>query len=174
MTTNNLSVVTQIPHDQTLNKTIFTDLDSAKQYLDHLKETGLQWDSVGFLSDASFHNLLTLLFNDGELLDVFTFSLTDNDNHLFIQYLSNNFEITVDYKLSEVEVFETKNIKQKNDVMSLWSNCPQSSYSVTNESLKDFVNDLILKTNDGGRGKDFTVNTIRKVMDDSHGRCMFR
>ncbi|MGO2278907.1 MULTISPECIES: SAVED domain-containing protein [unclassified Psychrobacter] len=174
MTTNNLSVVTQIPHDQTLNKTIFTDLDSAKQYLDHLKETGLQWDSVGFLSDASFHNLLTLLFNDGELLDVFTFSLTDNDNHLFIQYLSKNFEITVDYRLSEVEVFENKNINQKNEVMSLWSGCLQSSYSVTNESLKDFVNDLILKTNDGGRGKDFTVNTIRKVMDDSHGRCMFR
>lgn len=174
MTTNNLSVGSQTSHDQALNKTIFTDLDSAKQYLDHLKSTGLQWDYVGFLSDASYHNLMTLLFNDGELIDVFRFSLTDHDNHLFIQYLSNNFEITVDYKLSEVEVFETKNIKQKNDAMSLWSSCLQSSYPVTNESLKDFVNDLILKANDGGRGKDFTVNTIRKVMDDSHGRCMFR
>lgn len=174
MTTNNTSAVTQTSHDQALNKTIFTDFNSAKQYLDHLRETGLQWDRVGFLSDASHHNLLTLLFNRGELTDVFRFSFTDDDNHLFIQYLSNNFEITVDYKLSEVEVFETKNIKQKNDVMSLWSNCLQSSYSVTNESLKDFVNDLILKINDGGRGKDFTVNTVRKVMDDSHGRCMFR
>ena len=174
MTTNNLSEVTQIPLDQALNKTIFTDLESAKQYLDHLKSTGMQWDLVGFLSDASYHNLLTLLFNEGELTDVFRFSLTDDDNHLFIQYLSNNFEITVDYKLSEVAVFETENIKQKNDVMSLWSSCLQSSYPVTNESLKDFVNDLILKINDGGRGKDFTVNTIRKVMDDSHGRCMFR
>lgn len=174
MTTNNPSAGTQTSHDQALNKTIFTDLDSAKKYLDHLRETGLQWDRVGFLSDASYHNLMTLLFNDGELTDVFRFSLTDNDNHLFIQYLSNNFEITVDYKLSEVEVFETKNIKQKNDVMSLWSNCPQSSYSLTNESLKFFVDDLILKSNDGGRGENFDVYLKRKVMDDSHGRCMFR
>lgn len=174
MTTNNPSAGTQTSHDQALNKTIFTDLDSAKKYLDHLRETGLQWDRVGFLSDASYHNLMTLLFNDGELTDVFRFSLTDNDNHLFIQYLSNNFEITVDYKLSEVKVFETKNIKQKNDVMSLWSNCPQSSYSLTNESLKFFVDDLILKSNDGGRGENFDVYLKRKVMDDSHGRCMFR
>ena len=100
MTTSNLSVGSQTSHYQALNKTIFTDLDSAKQYLDHLRETGLQWDRVGFLSDASYHNLMTLLFNDGELTDVFRFSLTDNDNHLFIKYLSNNFEITVDYKLS--------------------------------------------------------------------------
>lgn len=174
MTTNNLSAVTQIPHDQALNKTVFSDLDSAKQYLDHLRETGLQWDRVGFLSDASYHNLLTLLFNEGELTDVFRFSFTDDDNLLFIQYLSNNFEITVDYKLSEVEVFETENIKQKNDVMSLWSSCLQISYPVTNESLKDFVNDLILKINDGGRGENFDVYIKRKVMDDSHGRCMFR
>ncbi len=174
MTANNPSAGTQTSQDQALNKTIFTDLDSAKQYLDHLRETGLQWDRIGFLSDASYHNLMTLLFNDGELTDVFRFSLTDDDNHLFIQYLSNNFEITVDYKLSEVEVFETENIKQKNDVMSLWSNCPQSSYSVTNESLKFFVDDLILKNNDGGRGENFDVYIKRKVMDDSHGRCMFR
>ena len=51
MTTNNLSAVPQIPLDQALNKNIFTDLNSAKQYLDHLKGTGLQWDHVGFLSD---------------------------------------------------------------------------------------------------------------------------
>lgn len=174
MAKDNLSEGAQTSHDQALNKTIFTDLDSAKQYLDHLRETGLQWDRVGFLSDASNHNLMTLLFNDGELIDVFRFSLTDDNNYLFIQYLSNNFEISVDYKLSEVEVFETKTIKKKNDVKSLWSSCQQSSYHITNESLKDFVNDLILKINDGGRGKDFTVNTIRKVMEDSHGRCMFR
>ena len=174
MTANNPSAGTQTSQDQALNKTIFTDLDSAKQYLDHLRETGLQWDYVGFLSDASYHNLMTLLFNNGELIDVFRFSLTDHDNHLFIQYLSNNFEITVDYKLSEVEAFETKNIKQKNDVMSLWSNCPQSSYPLTNESLKFFVDDLILKSNDGGRGESFDVYLKRKVMDDSHGRCMFR
>ena len=145
MAKDNLSMGAQTSHDQALNKTIFTDLDSAKQYLDHLRETGLQWDSVGFLSDASNHNLMTLLFNDGELIDVFRFSLTDDNNYLFIQYLSNNFEKTVDYKLSEVEVFETKNINQKNAVMSLWSSCQQSSYHITNDSLKDFVNDLILK-----------------------------
>lgn len=174
MTTNNLSAKTQTLHDQFLNKTIFTDLESAKQYLDHLKSIGLQWDHVGFLSDASYHNLLTLLFSNGELIDVFRFSLIDDHNYLFIQYLSENFEIKTDCKISEIEVFEAKSINQKNDVMSLWSNCLQSSYPVTNESLKDFVNDLILKINDGGRGKDFTVNTIRKVMDDSHGRCMFR
>ena len=174
MTTNNPSAGTQIPHDQAINKTIFTALDSAKQYLAHLRSTGMQWDHVGFLSDASYHNLLTLLFSNGELIDVFRFSLTDDHNHLFIQYLSKNFEITVDYKISEVENFEAKNIKQKNDVMSLWSNCPQSSHSVTNESLKYFVNDLILKINDGGRGENFDVYLKRKVMDDSHGRCMFR
>ena len=174
MTTNNLSAVTQTVHDQSLNKTIFTDLESAKQYFDHLKGTGLQWDHVGFLSDASYHNLLTLLFSNGELIDVFRFSLIDDHNYLFIQYLSENFEIKTDYKISEVEVFEAKSIKQKNDVMSLWSNCLQSSYPVTNESLKYFVNDLILKINDGGRGENFDVYLKRKVMDDSHGRCMFR
>ncbi|MBP3945229.1 SAVED domain-containing protein [Psychrobacter sp. K31L] len=174
MTTNNLSVVTQIPLDQALNKTIFTDLNSAKQYLDHLKGTGLQWDHVGFLSDASYYNLMTLLFNDDELIDVFRFSFLDEENHIFIQNLSQNFQLKIEYRLSEVEAFEAKNLNDKAEVMSLWSNCLQSSYPVTSESLKDFVSDLILKTNDGGRGKDFTVNTIRKVMDDSHGRCMFR
>ena len=93
MTTNNLSAKTQTLHDQSLNKTIFTDLESAKQYLDHLKGIGLQWDHVGFLSDASHHNLLTLLFSNGELIDVFRFSLIDDHNYLFIQYLSENFEI---------------------------------------------------------------------------------
>ena len=174
MTTNNPSAGTQTSHDQALNKTIFTDLDSAKQYLDHLRETGLQWDRVGFLSDASYHNLMTLLFNDGELMDVFRFSLIDEDNHTLIQALSQNFQLKMEYRLSEVEAFEARSINNKAGVMSLWSNCLQSSYPITNESLNLFVDDLILKINDGGRGENFDIYLKRKVMDDSHGRCMFR
>lgn len=174
MTKDDLSAGTQTSHDQTLNKTIFTDLDSARQYLGHFDDTGIEWNSIGFLSDAKFHNLLTLLFNNYELVDVFRFSLADEDNHTLIHALSQNFQLKMEYRFSEVEVFEAKDIKQKNEVMSLWSDCPQSSYSVTNESLKFFVDDLILRINDGGRGENFDIYIKRKVMDDSHGRCMFR
>lgn len=93
MTINNLSEITQIPHDQALNKTMFTDLDSAKQYLDHLRETGLQWDHIGLFSDAMGHNLLALLFNDNALINVFRFSFQGNRNEQLISYLSESVTI---------------------------------------------------------------------------------
>lgn len=157
-----------------MGKTTFTNFYSAKQYIEELNSTGLKWNEVGFLSDADHHNLLTLLFLDNKLIDVFRFSFTDNDNHSFIKFLNDEFVIDTEYRISDTKEFVSDDINYKEQVKELWDASVGSKYPLDKSNLDIFVGDLILKNNDGGRGVNFTVDTIRRVMDDSHGRCMFR
>lgn len=174
MTINNLSAVTHIPHDQALNKTIFTDLDSAKQYLDHLKSTGLQWDHVGFLSDASYHNLITLLFNDGELIDTFRFSLQGDDNEKLVLYISGSYIIDVRLKVSEKEEFSLENFQAQENFKELWDETKPSSKKLNaKEITKLFKRWNLGREKVTGRGNKFSQLTKRIVMEESHGRCMF-
>lgn len=174
MTTNNLSAVTQISHEQALNKTIFTDLISAKKYLDQIQSKGLQWNQIGFLSDAKYRNLLTLLFNDDELIDVFRFSLTDDDNEKLVSYLSTNYQLEVGFKVSEKNNFTLEDIQSKEHIESFLTNSQSPSKKLNAKE----VTKLFKRWNSGrekisGRGNKFSQSTKRIVMEESHGRCMF-
>ena len=174
MTTNNSSAGTQTSHDQALNKTIFTDLDSAKQYLNHLRETGLQWDRVGFLSDASYHNLITLLFNDGELIDVFRFSLQHDDNEKLVSYISDSYVIDTRLRVSEKEEFGLEDFQTLESFKELWDEIRISSNKLnTKETTKLFKRWSLGREKVTGRGNKFSQSTKRIVMEESHGRCMF-
>ena len=174
MTTNNLSAVPQIPLDQALNKNIFTDLNSAKQYLDHLKSTGIQWDHVGFLSDASYHNLITLLFNDGELIDVFRFSLQRDDNENLVSYISDSYVIDTRLRVSEKEEFGLKDFQTLESFKELWDEIRISSNKLNaKETTKLFKRWSLGREKVTGRGNQFSESTKRIVMEESHGRCMF-
>tara|TARA_B100001179_G_scaffold232922_1_gene227895 strand:+ start:618 stop:2252 length:1635 start_codon:yes stop_codon:yes gene_type:complete len=174
MTTNNSSTEAQTSHDQALNKTIFTDLDSAKQYLDHLRETGLQWDRVGFLSDASYHNLMTLLFNDGELIDAFRFSLQRDDNEKLVSYISDSYVIDTRLKVSEKEEFSLDDFQSQENFKNLWDENSISSKKLNaKETTKVFKRWSLGREKIKGRGNKFSQSSKRIVMEESHGRCMF-
>ncbi|AGP48310.1 hypothetical protein PSYCG_03875 [Psychrobacter sp. G] len=174
MTKDYLSVGTQTSHDQALNKTIFTDLDSAKQYLDHLKSTGIQWDHVGFLSDASYHNLITLLFNDGELIDVFRFSLQRDDNENLVSYISDSYVINTRLRVSEKEEFGLEDFQTLESFKELWDEIRISSNKLNaKETTKLFKRWSLGREKVTGRGNKFSQSTKRIVMEESHGRCMF-
>ena len=174
MTKDYLSVGTQTSHDQALNKTIFTDLDSAKQYLDHLKSTGIQWDHVGFLSDTSYHNLITLLFNDGELIDVFRFSLQRDDNDNLVSYISDSYVIDTRLRVSEKEEFGLEDFQTLESFKELWDEIRISSNKLNaKETTKLFKRWSLGREKVTGRGNKFSQLTKRIVMEESHGRCMF-
>lgn len=174
MTTNNPSAGTQIPRDQAVNKTIFTALDSAKQYLAHLRSTGMQWDHVGFLSDASYHNLVTLLFNDGELIDVFRFSFQRDDNEKLVSYISDSYVIDTRLRVSEKEEFSLDDFQSQENFKNLWDETSISSKKLNaKETTKLFKRWSLGREKIKGRGNKFSQSTKRIVMEDSHGRCMF-
>ncbi|MGE6342157.1 SAVED domain-containing protein [Psychrobacter sp. NPDC078929] len=174
MTTNNPSAGTQIPHDQAVNKTIFTDLDSAKQYLVHIKSEGLQWDYIGLFSDAMGHNLLALLFNDNALINVFRFSFQGNRNEQLISYLSESYTLKIIFKASIKEDFNLEEIQSLERMSLLWKDETISSKKMKfNEITKLFERWNLGREKVTGRGNKFTQNTKRLVMEDSHGRCMF-
>lgn len=174
MTTNNSSAGTQTSHDQALNKTIFTDLESAKQYLDHLKSTGMKWDHVGFLSDASYHNLMTLLFNDGELIDVFRFSLQRDDNEKLVSYISDSYVIDTRLRVSEKKEFSLEDFQTLENFKELWDEIRISSNKLNaKETTKLFKRWSLGREKVTGRGNKFSQLTKRIVMEESHGRCMF-
>ncbi|MGP5058000.1 SAVED domain-containing protein [Psychrobacter celer] len=174
MTTNNSSTEAQTSHNQALGKTIFTDINSAKQYLDHLRETGLQWDRVGFLSDASYHNLITLLFNNGELIDVFRFSLQRDDNEKLVSYISDSYVIDTRLKVSEKEEFSLDDFQSQENFKNLWDENSISSKNLNaKETTKLFKRWSLGREKIKGRGNKFSQSTKRIVMEESHGRCMF-
>lgn len=174
MTSNNVHEIVQTSQDQPLGKTIFTDLASAKQYLDQIQSKELQWDQVGFLSDTKYHNLLTLLFNDDELIDVFRFSLEGEDNEKLVSYLSLDYQIEVRFKVYEKDSFTLKDIQSKRLLKSFWMNSQVQSKKLDNHEITK----LFKRWNSGrekisGRGNKFSPSTKRIVMEESHGRCMF-
>lgn len=174
MTTSNLSAVTQILLDQALNKNIFTDLNSAKQYLDHLKGTGLQWDHVGFLSDASYHNLLTLLFSNSELIDIFRFSLQRDDNEKLVSYISDSYVIDTRLRVSEKEEFGLEDFQTLESFKELWDEITVSSNRLNAKKTTELFKRWSLgREKVTGRGNQFSESTKRIVMEESHGRCMF-
>lgn len=174
MTTNNLSAGTQTSHDQALNKAIFNNLDTAKQYINHIKKAGVQWDNIGFLSDASYHNLMTLLFNGGELIDVFRFSLQHDDNEKLVSYISDSYIVDVRLKVSEKEEFSLEDFQSQESFKSLWDETRIGSKKLNaKETTKLFKRWSLGREKVTGRGNKFSQLTKRIVMEDSHGRCMF-
>lgn len=174
MTSNNIPEIVQTSQDQPLGKTIFTELDSAKQYLDQIQSKGLQWNQIGLFSDAKYHNLLTLLFNDDELIDVFRFSLEGEGNEKLVSYVSESYQLQATFKVSEKEDFTLEDIQEIGDIELLWNDISIESKNLNSkETTKLFNRWQTGREKSKGRGDGFSQETKRIVMQESHGRCMF-
>ena len=59
------------------------------------------------------------------------------------------------------------------NIGEIWRKIPDQTNEVGADGIREFFEKLESDSKEKGRGKDFSAATKRKVMQDSHGRCMF-
>nr|VFJ98823.1 MAG: hypothetical protein BECKH772B_GA0070898_101443 [Candidatus Kentron sp. H]VFJ98953.1 MAG: hypothetical protein BECKH772A_GA0070896_101502 [Candidatus Kentron sp. H]VFK04070.1 MAG: hypothetical protein BECKH772C_GA0070978_101601 [Candidatus Kentron sp. H] len=58
-------------------------------------------------------------------------------------------------------------------IEEIWRKIPDQTKEVGADGIREFFEKLESDSKEKGRGKDFSVDTTRRVIQDGHGRCMF-
>ncbi len=150
----------------------FDHLSTALEFTQDLKKY-ITWDQVGLLTDESRKNLVVLLIKSNEVQASLRVNFFLDDAVNFIDELSAKFE-NVNLRFLQGSKIEKENLKNISEITTIWDRCHAQSTALNDKQVfRSFLEDYYSEIPKTGRGKDFTVETIRKVMCDSHNRCMF-
>ncbi len=131
-----------------------------------------EWSDVAILIDEGVKAILILLLHDDHVLSILRFCLSVNDSVKAIEFLArNNGQIL--FCCYQGNVFSQEEIQSTEKINNIWSRVQGQTTKFTLEDIRDFFDRIEKNSKKVGRGDSFSADTKRKVMLDSHGRCMF-
>ena len=170
---------TQNKSDFTLIQTIHPPFDDLGLIEAHHKlvSDNISWSDVGIFIDQDAGEqtaVLIILLEHDEIIAVFriclaTPGLTIDSIRLFV----NNENTRIILRSCQGEFFTSNQIQSLESLNILWQRSKDQSVELSQENEFDLIEKIFFKPRDIGRGKDFSVETKRKVNMDAHGRCMF-
>jgi hypothetical protein len=131
-----------------------------------------EWSDVAILIDEGVKAILILLLHDDHVLSILRFCLSVNDSVKAIEFLArNNGQIL--FCCYQGNVFSQEEIQSTEKINNIWSRVQGQTTKFTLDDIRDFFDRIEKNSKKVGRGDSFSADTKRKVMLDSHGRCMF-
>lgn len=147
-------------------------LDSIEQvrfYLEELKSI-LVWDRVALLADEKYRNQIYLFFsNDG--VSSARINLSKDEFEYCFEHLFCVKEIELRV-IGEAD-FSSELLGSIEKIEEAWDRCYGQSVPLSANDYKDFLERIYSGIQKKGRAQAFTQETIKKVLFDSHGYCMF-
>lgn len=127
----------------------------------------ISWDRVGILMDEDNKNLVFLLLSSSYMA---SFRL----NLPIAQILVTLSNLTDEDTIIEMRCYQGSEIVESQlassaSLLALWKECVSQSSVISDSELVGALEGAIST----GRNRQFTRETITKVMTDSHGHCMF-
>ncbi|MEM1152551.1 MAG: SAVED domain-containing protein [Pseudomonadota bacterium] len=137
-----------------------------------LVESVTQWTQVALLTDEGNKNLIVLLINESRAISSLRFCLDVDESVQAVEMLAPTpDEIYLSYLQGrELTVGEVKSLTLLD---ALWQSVGDQTAELTGPALRIFFEKLVNGAEETGRGADISVETKRKVLQFSHGRCMF-
>ncbi|WP_415912169.1 SAVED domain-containing protein [Neptuniibacter sp. QD37_11] len=154
------------------------DMALIETYKKRLKNEGIEWKDIGIFVDKDIHSTLILLIQESCINAVMRFVLPSNEGEEGLQskeaidlLLPEGGKVVLrNYQSS---CFSKTDVRDIDVITSLWDSSTCSNVELDENNVLEFFYKVETETRETGRGKDFSVETKRKVMQDSHGRCMF-
>nr|VFJ54240.1 MAG: hypothetical protein BECKFW1821B_GA0114236_101736 [Candidatus Kentron sp. FW] len=157
-----------------LNQATESPLDDLALVAAHKQLVGQNrgWDRVGILMDEGPHSTLILLLDGDKLVSLLRFSLSIKDSVAAIRELSSpDKKVLIGaYQGNQITL---EQIRSMEGIEEVWRKIPDQTKEVGIDEVREFFEKLTSGSKGKGRGKDFSVDTTRRVIQDGHGRCMF-
>jgi len=130
------------------------------------------WDDVGILFDQGEANQLVLLLNKNTPVSVLRLCLPVQESLAAIKIIQRDTGrlLLGYYQASKLEKSQITSLKALTDI---WESIEDQTSEISEKALCEFFSRQYDESKKNGRGKDFSVETKRKVREYSHGRCMF-
>lgn len=149
----------------------FDDLVLVAAYK-NLLDSSIEWDSVGTLFDENNQNTLIVILNNQTVLAVFRMCISVEDSIRALNFLKRDSgSLFLGYfqerplLISEIQSLEAIN--------KIWSMIADQISEASTEQMEEYFKRVDSQAKESGRGKSFSTDTKRRVMQYSHGRCMF-
>lgn len=152
----------------------FPPLDDLGLVETHMKlaDSTTTWDSVGILIDEGEANQLIILLSNSKPVSVFRICLTEKESITAIQ-LFNRGSGKVFLGYNQERQLTKQQITSLDTLATIWASIADQTANISAVELKKFFGRQTKENKKKGRGKDFSTATKRKVLQYSHGRCMF-
>jgi hypothetical protein len=137
-----------------------------------LVSSTLEWSDVAILIDEGVKAILILLLNDDHVRSILRFCLSVDDSVKAIDFLGKKSGQII-FGSYQGKVFSQEEIGSIEKIDNIWSSIQDQTTKFTLEDTRDFFDRIEQNSKKIGRGDSFSADTKRKVMLDSHGRCMF-
>ncbi|MEH6651147.1 MAG: SAVED domain-containing protein [Motiliproteus sp.] len=154
------------------------DLALVETHISRLQNEGVEWSDVGIFVDEGIGSTLILLLQENIIQAVFRFVLPSEQDQEGAQgreaiELLLSEEGRVCLRNYQGDRFSASDVRDLGVISRLWKLAEGTNVELTSEEVQEFFYKVETGTRETGRGQGFSVGTKRKVMQDSHGRCMF-
>lgn len=156
------------------NQTLSPPIEELALVFTHIKllKTSTSWADVGIFVDENHKATLILLLLNNEVKAILRFCLSVEESVNAIDNLRNNNGDML-FGCYQGYNFTREQILSLDDINKIWTTVPEQIVKYTLDEVKEFYQRMEKGSKKIGRGKDINIETKRKVMQDSHGRCMF-
>lgn len=137
-----------------------------------LAHNSITWEDIGILIDLEEANQLVILLNKNIPVSIFRFCLTVEESLKAIQlFQQGSSKVLLGYY--QEKQLTKQQITSLDALIDIWQHIQDQVAEISITGLGEFFARQGEETKKKGRGKDFSVETKRKVLQNSHGRCMF-
>lgn len=137
----------------------------------------LQWAGVGILIDQDVGEnkavLITLIEQDRIVATFRICFETAKQILASIRLFLHDEDESIILRAYQGEYFNIEQIRSLESLNALWLLAEEQSIELSESTGIEVIEQIFLKPRVKGRGKDFSVETKRRVSMDAHGRCMF-
>lgn len=130
------------------------------------------WSDVGILIDENHKATLILLLLGNTVVSILRLSLTVEESVLAIDALRPQGG-AIYFGCWQGQELTREQIGSLQQIDTIWKNISDQTVEYALDEVKKFFEGMDKDSKGAGRGKDFSTDTKRRVMQASHGRCMF-
>ena len=157
-----------------INQALHAPIEDLALIESHIKlvSSTQNWTDVAILIDEDIQNTLSLMLEKNQVISILRTCLTTDDSVSAINTLRHS-KGYIYFGCYQGETLTQEQIHSISTINDIWNKITEQIVEYSLDDVRIIFQRIEEKSKDTGRGAAFNVETKRKVMLDSHGRCMF-
>ncbi|SUX38738.1 Uncharacterised protein [Cedecea davisae] len=159
--------------NELLNQTNYPPLEDEQSITEFscFIETEIEWDCVDVISDEGSSNIIITMIDRDVVKSCFRLNLPPDEFIEVIKKIACDKTVRLSYL--QGNSFSSQDLLSFESIQAIYLRTRGQSSEVDFLELAEFLVAAEKGSREKGRGKDFSVETIRAVNMASHSRCMF-
>lgn len=157
-----------------LNQALYPPIEDLALIETHIRLVSSirEWSDVAILVDEGIKAILILMLDNNQIVSMLRFCFSVDESVSAIELLrGENGKIL--FGSYQGKVLDEAEIRCLSRINTIWVSIPDQIVEFSIDEVRVFFQRIEDDSRKTGRGDSFSVATKRKVLLDSHGRCMF-